>query len=277
MLTAFPPEPFSGREAAGVSVGCPPCDPGGLWEPCDGTVPDSEARPTTHDQVAMMVQAGITCTTLDTGGTPAELYGPQAQALLDVVQHGLIAQEFWVGAQARSAANASANRFLADSTSTDLNGGELTSAVNALAALETQAASMASGGCGQHGQLVIHASPATVTVWAHLNLLIPQPTFLVTYAGSIVVTGPGYDGSGPSVDGTEDGPAATDSRAWAYLTDVPLVRLGPVELFVEPRETVERDLNDVIVWARRSAIVTFCACCHANVEVDLCDALCVGS
>jgi hypothetical protein len=76
---------------------------------------------------------------------------------------------------------------------------------------------------------VIHARPYMAPFFANNHLLLPDGRGWKTYAGTKVVFGHGYDGTGPS------GEAVTTTVEYMYATGRPVIWQDP-EIFVNPIE-----------------------------------------
>jgi hypothetical protein len=183
--------------------------------------------------------------------------GRNAIDLLNVAQHRIVGNEFWTGA-AGTAANMPNLSLAVDAD--DIASGVPVAAIDALAALEEALAGNSDDACGGGVRSMIHANPNTVTVWNYLGLLRNEGGLLLTALDTVVVTGPGYDGSDPDGDIDEDG-----STAWAYGTGMVDVRLGkPYRL-----RYIDRSVNTIEVHAFRPFSVVFDGCCHLGINVNL--------
>lgn len=214
------------------------------------------------DYVPPSVAVGVPCSAIS---GEAELLDAKAraQALLDRCETLGIARELWTGTAAQAENPDLPNDYLNNSaTVTQLAGGAAVSAMDALANLENYLASSSCGGVG-----MIHATPQTVTIWKHLQLIDRQADGrILTVLGTTIVADPGYDGSAPG--GAVD---ATGATAWAYATGMIDLRRGPVKVVPPGNELVSgvnRTNNDFNVYAYRPFAATFDPCSHGGIKVD---------
>lgn len=250
----------------GVAFEADACGSADVYDGCDGpdtTLPTNSggvvnAKPT-------MVRVGARCSVM---GDVSDRTRQKAVRLLNVWQHAAVAREFWRGDEAIQ--ESTDTPYLADADALIL--ATDAGAIEALSILEAAVTSGLEGSdCGAGQRAVIHASARTVTVWAAMGLLRVDGGLLLTALDSVVISGPGYDGSG--TPGPQDAPSgplnadASSDRHWAYGTGFPEVRLGPTVV----RETMDVAQNDRIVWAERPALVTVAPCCKVAVSIDLTD------
>lgn len=179
----------------------------------------------------------------------------KARAMLEVCQHEVLASEFWRGELTR--ANVWGNPYLTDPASTEI--AQNLSVVDGLARMED---ALAECSCGARS--AIHASPWVVALWSSLGLIRRDAGLILTVQDTVVITGPGYDGSGPSPDGIADGPAATTTSSWIYGTLLPDAHVGPVDT----QSGYDEDTNDHVECANRLVVARFDACCLFTAEVD---------
>lgn len=218
-------------------------------------------QPSTPQYVPPVVAVGMSCSAIS-GTTVLEETRERATALLDRCQTLGIARELWRGDAAQAANPDLPNDYLNDSSGlTQVASGASVSAMDSLANLEKYLAT-----CSCAGNGMIHATPYTVTLWKHLQLVDRQPDGrIVTVLGTTVIADPGYDGSAPG--GAVD---ATGATAWAYATGPIDVRLGPVTVLPagELGESLVRSNNDWDVFAYRAFAATMDPCCKVAVKVD---------
>jgi hypothetical protein len=244
------------RFGQGIASDPDPCGTGGIFDPClpadvdawacaDGTGSD-EDQP-------FALRVGVTRTTLDQNVDLRD----RARRALAICEHGLIGSEFWTGALAD--ASGWPNVWLASPAATivgyDAGPGPV-NVLDSLAILEDHAVR-----CDCGARSMIHASPRLVTLWEGAGILRRESGLNLTALDSIVVTGPGYDGSSPTGD------PQTDTSSWAYATGLVEIRLGPVADFTG----FDEETNDVVSFAQRLAVARFAPCCHLAIEVDLSD------
>lgn len=237
------------------------CGEGGSFTiPCVTANNTVASRPTNVEFQPIEADVWVDCSALSE--TDRDEMGQAAIQLLNVRQHGLIASEFWRGDIAQSTTPDLPNNYLAKSP-TQIASGDPVPAVDALAALEEGLAGNGDDACGGGVRSMIHASANTVTVWNFLGLLRNEGGLLLTALDTIVVTGPGYDGSDP--DGDID---ATGASAWAYGTGMVDVWLGrPTRI----PNYVERNVNTINAYASRPYAVVWDGCCNLGINVDLAD------
>lgn len=263
------------HRVGGVSFLADPCTGGGTFDPCDPSAEPlvaADTFPAGTESAGFPVKAGVECVTTDryTRDESAAI----ATRYLDWRQHYLIGREFWRGEQATAAGWP--NFYLADSSQTTTIGVGL-SPCGALGLLEEAAAGVATDTegstyfCGG-SQAIIHASPALANAWAR-DFTVErvgnpnQGMYLITPQGTIVITGPGYDGTGPGYDGPED---VGEGETWAYLTGWLQVRLSPTEVYTR-ESSVNKDTNSYEQWAVRAANVAADSCCALAVQAVLGD------
>lgn len=227
---------------------------GGTAVPCTPVDVDLSDRPTNVQNDPIFAEVFTDCSSMSE--IDREEAGAKAIDLLNVAQHRIIGSEFWTG----DAANAANMPNLSLARDADqIASGTAVAAIDALAALEEALAGNGSDACGGGVRSMIHASPNVVTVWNYLGLLRNEGGLLLTALDTVVVTGPGYDGSAPNGD------AATGSLSWAYGTGMVDVRLGkPYRL-----RYIDRSVNTIEVHAFRPFSVVFDGCCHLGVKVNL--------
>lgn len=232
---------------------------GGQWVDCGENELVLSDRPTNVDYKPTSAVIGVDCSSM--AEIDRDEAGENALDLLNTAQHRIIAEEFWRGDTA--AADGLPNASLATG-GVDLGDGETVPLIDALAGLEEALAGVGPAGCGGGVRSMIHASPYTVTLWNNAGLLRFDGGLILTALDTVVVTGPGYDGSGET-DGY-DGPHVdpTGETAWAYGTGLVDVRLGGAKI----QEYRDPDVNTIEARASRKFAVVWDLCCHVAVNVD---------
>lgn len=207
--------------------------------------------------------------------------------------------EFWTGAIAQ--ASGCPNLYLAADVADILNP-TLGTAVSQAEAFELLEQAIADAGCGGRGMIHVPAelTPILTGVRREGNLLL-------TARDTIVVSGSGYDGSGPP---SATGHAPTATTAWAYATGIVSTFIG--DPYLEPAGSevtvltarqvapagaepgddselsavysltdldaldatfrayfLDRDTNTVTARARRPVAATWDGVCHAAVLVNI--------
>lgn len=255
------PDDLRGRErwVNGITFRPSYCGEGGSFTiPCVASNNTVASRPTNVEFQPIEADVWVDCSSLSE--SDRDDVGQAAIQLLNVRQHGIIAAEFWRGDVAQSTNPDLPNNYLAKSP-TELASGAAVAAVDALAALEEGLAGNGAAACGGGVRSMIHASANTVTVWNFLGLLRNEGGLLLTALDTVVVTGPGYDGSDP--DGDVDD---TGETAWAYGTGMVDVYLGrPTRI----PNYVDRDVNTVNAYASRPYAVVWDGCCDPGINVNL--------
>lgn len=139
-------------------------------------------------------------------------------------------------------------------------GGGAPNPVAGLAILESALVQCAPGGG------VIHANYGVASFFADHRLMYQDGNSWFTATGQRLAFGAGYPGSGPA------NVAAAAGSTWLFAT-------GPVgiwrsEIFLTPErldQAVDRDINDVTVFAERVYAVGW-SCCIFAINIELCDA-----
>jgi hypothetical protein len=137
-------------------------------------------------------------------------------------------------------------------TVTDLTGATALDPVSAVALLEEALA-----GCVP-GAGVIHAPTLAAAPLGSQALLVTGPDGAYTRAGNQVVIGSGYPGTGPA------NAAVADGEVWLFGTGQVMVWRG--DTFLTPPDlaaSVDKVLNDQVVFAERSYAVGFSCCLFA--------------
>jgi len=204
------------------------------------------------ERTPLLAWEGVVCNTR--GRVDVEA---RARELLTTTQSHQVERELWTGAGATAAAID--EQHLASSDATILAGGSPIALVHALAALQGAGAAL-----GQGERLAIHCTPATAALWYAAGAIRHEGAILLDAFDNLVVAGTGYPGSSPT--GVVD---ASGNTAWAYVTTVPVVRLGAVQ----DASFTDRAANRNEAYAWRAFGVTW-HCVHVGVNVDLCNVCC---
>jgi hypothetical protein len=146
----------------------------------------------------------------------------------------------------------STNPFFGDANVNVLNGGTAVSPRVGFQFLEE-----AIGSTGRQG--IIHATPAVIGGVPSLSF--PEDG-MRTNNGTRVVSGDGYQG----VD-TPFLAAPSAKQDWIFATGPVQVRLGPLEI-TSPRDTLERDTNDLVFRAERYVLAVWDTALQSAVLVD---------
>lgn len=267
------PESTADERVGGVTFLPNPCTGGGTYDPCDPAATpliEPSAFPDAVQSAGFPVKIGVgPCDTRD--GYTRDESTRIALEHLNVRQHYIVGREFWRGDQATE--SGLPTPFLADSSATSI-AGEGLSVCGGLALLEEVIAGVATDGegvayCGGARGL-IHASPALATAWSMNYLATRDPAtglLRTTGMGTYIISGPGYDGTGPGYSGPEE---TGDGESWAYATGYLQVRLLSAQ--TPPRnESIDKATNAYTQWAERGANVALDGCCAAAVQIDLGD------
>lgn len=232
---------------------------GGQWVDCAENHLDLSDRPENRQYDPTSAVVGVDCSSMSEDARNDT--GDEALDLLNNAQHRIIGAEFWRGDEA--AAEGLPNASLAQGA-TDIGDGDSWPVIDALAALEESLAGVGDFGCGGGVRSMIHASPYTVSLWNAAGLLRLENRLILTILDTVVVTGPGYDGSG-QVDGYDE-PQVDPSgeTAWAYGTGLVDVYLGGAKR----GEWRDPDVNTIEARASRKWAVVWDGCCHVGILVD---------
>ena len=232
---------------------CDNPDEGDYHDPCLDIDPTYEALP---DQV-LYTPFGIHVAEKCASMGQADMVG-RVRNRLEAVQDFLIEREFWEGTfQAAAGADYADNVYLTDGDATLLSGPE--APIRALAELEAHAAAEISG------RAVIHVTRKLATFLAAAQVVRREGNLLLTTVDTIVVPGVGYTGTEPTGD-----PAPTTEESYAFVTAMPTVRLGPVEV-LGPGSNSVRTANTDEAVAGRVVAVTFDPCGFAAIRATLCN------
>jgi len=251
------------HEVGGVNFLPEPCLGGGTYDPCDpdaAPLVDASAYPAGVEVAGFPIKVGVSCSAVDPYTRDESRRA--AVSTLNVFQHRIAADEFWNGTQAQE--SSWPNPYLADAA-TPIVGSDL-STCGALARLEEAVAGNAVGSgptfyCGG-AQGLIHASPALATAWSKDYLVHREGGLLVTALGTVVVSGPGYNGVGPN------GVTPAVGSSYAYASGMVSVRLSDTQLF-DRATSIDKAGNVYEQWAERAANIALDNCCVVAVEVDM--------
>lgn len=176
----------------------------------------------------------------------------------------LAAAEFWNG----TIGNASGNKSLTSDTATEIHN----AAVTPLEALERLDSALARTLRNRAG--MIHMRPEVAVALVAGDALRYDAGSLYTPNANLVVADAGYSGKKYRAN-PGDAPGDVTTSQWMYGTDVVSVRLGQVETLPKTldatvlAETVERDTNDMTVWAQRPIGIQWDYAAHLAIETDL--------
>lgn len=243
------------------------CDPAGS--------PEAVRMGGSVQAIPYFARVGVTCA-LGSGEEILAGLLPAGRRLLAIEQHRQLGGQFWRGDFARAHEadyyDGAEPSYLTNpntlSVEPIVGSGSGVEPVAALAYIERQLDGVGDvPGCSGRG--VIHAAAEVVLAWETLDLVYEDGNLTRTRRSKTpVITGPGYDGSGPGYDLPE---AATAGTSWVYATGVPEVHLGQVVKLdsEENLATIAPATNDRTVWLRRAAAASWDGCCHLAVLVDL--------
>lgn len=271
-----PTDPEGTRWENGLAFDPQTCRYYALIDPCDVDTALLSSPP--PDQVLYTPPAIVTgedCTSLTRLPDPSDLVR-RVRDGLEACTPRAIEEEIWRGTLAR-AAGFTDNWYLADEALTDnlSTQADPIPPVDALGCLEVAL----SRACRCGGRGMIHATADVVTHWTSHGLIRREGGLLLTVLNTIVVAGEGYDGSGPGSRGA--GPTAAPTGAtWAYATGRVDLRLE--DTLVTPPEAdvvamLDRQVNDVQVFAQRRFAATHDGCCQFAVLIDVQSCLTGGS
>ena len=250
----------------------PPDDPSVRWEAGFGWVPercgydyqllpwcdtsDPDPYPAPSHAVAYYRPPGVRfeseCSTL--GG---ELDTEALRRIAEATTPFVVARELWLGE-------------LGATDSWQLGGTTYTNPALATADAVTVTTS-ATSFAGKLAALEYAAADANKgqQIMIHLPIMLSGPlaqyvdkvgNSLITRSGNIVVLDAGYPGTGPAGQ-------AVGANAWAYATSKVQVRLSPLQIISDPRQTTNRATNTVTAWAERVFAATFDPCVHFAISI----------
>lgn len=266
LLVAVPPVSDEDLHvlAAGWTFQPEGCDISGIDTPdCAGNVGVMalDAQPSTITGSPLWVYSGDECSAF---GYLAREWQGRARRRLAATESYEIALELWAGAVQQS--ESLNNKYLASpgGDSDTVTDGP-SSILNAMANLE---AALADTLRGQQG--LMHMTPQLLTHAVASDLVRRDGNVWVSPMGHIVVADAGYTGSGPGDD-------PSDAGLWIYGTPMLQIRLGPVEVIpgdldnaVALAASMDRDLNDIVVFAGRLAAVQWSVeCAHIAAQTNI--------
>lgn len=205
---------------------------------------------------------GDTCTTM---GSDYDITRERAVSSLTRQTSHLLENVLWTGVvNGEDFTTNHPNTALASSDA-DLPNGTSTVGVVTAVGLMVEELSVTLGGL----QGMIHVPAYLIPLLDFYGLITRVGDTNMLFAGDhMIVTGTGYDGSGPS--GQSAG--ILEGQAWIYGTSLVAVRLSGI--FAAPSEAqvyVDMDTNDIIVLAERLALAEWDRTAHIGVNVDLTD------
>lgn len=245
------------------------CSGAVVYDPClsgadlSSGVTDPPANRAIRDFSPYTVRAFDKCSTF---GYAARDWEGRATRALNAQQSFQMEKELWTATLSR--ARSWGNPFLASMVSDVITAGA-TSVTDALSCLDG-----ASRDCNSGQRTMIHATRQVVNLWEGEHLLRHEGGLTLTANDNIVVSGAGYDGSGPpGIIGGAPTPA-TNGHVWAYATDIVDIRQGAIRIFGGPTpQGVNRSTNTFVTVAERTVAATWSGCCllAAEISVSLCD------
>ncbi|ONH55456.1 hypothetical protein CcI49_28445 [Frankia sp. CcI49] len=191
----------------------------------------------------------------------------RATRLLEGATPKAVEREFWDGTRART--TGLGNRYLTkNGASTVVNPTPGTS-VSFKRGLNLLEQALADSGFGAPG--MIHCRPEALDDTA--QLFRREGFRIYTSRNTLIVPGVGYSGRGPEGDANEV-PAA--GKTWMFATGLAEYRETPVAMDSgwtaggqPPPSAIDRSINQVTAWARRTAIASWDCQVHAAVYIDL--------
>jgi hypothetical protein len=224
-----------------------------VWDPCSTGTFRTKDTPEQPD-MPLFSAFGVVLTDVCSGrgvGTDDALDG-RARAAFAAVEQWAVEREFARGDLMPS------NPYLTDGNADILASGAAVSLAEALALLEK-----AIGDTGRAG--MIHADRGIVAAWSTVGAVRIAGDRLLTYNGTPVASGGGYNGMAP------DGEAAPgDEEGWAFATGPVEVRRSP-DIEILPgslREALDRETNVVTYRAERMYLVDWDTQLQAAVLAD---------
>lgn len=177
----------------------------------------------------------------------------------EAFEPGSIEHEFWTGTLESGGLHLASGVSVDDPLS-----GSVVSLASGLGALEAYL-----GSCGPGGRGMIHMSRRVMTQMAAEHLLWRDNSGVYTYAGTIVIPGVGYPGTGPTGQ-------AAGSTEWMYATGrVMILREKQARSVPDPQnpnafaEAMYRSTNEVAWRTERTVGIAFDPCCLATVALDM--------
>jgi len=234
------------------------------WDDTDTTSSTvaSDATPTRHTQIKpFFIEVEEQISTF--GYTALDRFDRISRQIKGVTQKA-IEQELWDGAVREGESHE--NIALAAASATILNSGTALTAARALALLDYKIGSTSP--CGEQG--VIHMTRDVAGLLSASYMLFHKEDGRIeTVAGTPVVIGSGYSGTGPT---GATGATATDGNKWIYGTGSVKVYVGKVDVVNDNNGQaydVSGNQNDMKLKAIRPAAVYFDTTIHLAVRVDL--------
>ena len=111
-------------------------------------------------------------------------------------------------------------------------------------------------------QGILHVRPRTAAYLADRNQCYKEGGRLYTYRGNLISIGDGYSGLGPA------GEAPTATTDWMYITGRVIIWRSPDVIVPDPRQTLDRAVNQYNLIAERDYAVVV-ECCITALEVTL--------
>ncbi|MCK9901278.1 hypothetical protein [Glutamicibacter sp. V16R2B1] len=241
--------------SASVGAAPPTADTSGTY---------SYTAPGVVEWMPYSVSAYDRCTLMTASGRD---FVGRATRLLEAATPKAVEREFWDGTRARTAGLG--NRYLTKqgaATVVNPTPGTAVSFTRGLLLLEQ---ALADSGFGAPG--MVHCRPEALDDTA--QLFRRTGNLILTSRDTIVVPGVGYSGRGPAGDSNEV-PAA--GKTWMFATGLVEYRETPAAM--DPGWTsggqpspnaIDRNINMVTAWARKTALASWDGQAHYAVLVDL--------
>jgi hypothetical protein len=234
------------------------------WDDTDTTSASiaSDSTPTRYTQIKpFFIEVEEQISTF--GYTALDRFDRISRQIEGITQKA-IEQELWDGAIREGESHD--DIALSASTATVLNSGTAISAARALALLDFKIGS--SSPCGEQG--VIHMTRDIAGLLSASYMLFHKEDGRIeTVAGTPVIIGSGYSGTGPT---GATGATATDANKWMYGTGSVHVYVGKIDVVNDNNGQaydVSGNQNDMKLKAIRPAAVYFDTTIHLAVRVDL--------
>lgn len=229
----------------------------GALDPCNlqggAEFMDPPANPGLIASMPFVVWAGDRCRSI---GYPAHDFQGRAQRALLATESKQIAHELWTGRQTQL--SGWPNPFLASAATQVVTSAAVTPA-DALSILEEAIAELSNG-----QQAMIHCTRQMGSALSELgNTFRSIDGTIRTYMDSIICPDAGYPGTGPAGQ-------AAGATQWAYVTLLPTVRRGPIEIIPGSfEEATNRSTNEIDWRAIRYCTADFPDAAVAAAEVSL--------
>lgn len=195
-----------------------------------------------------------------TFGFEAIDYERYVREAYEAFEPGAIESEFWTGTLESAGLHLAAGGSV-----TNLSGSSSASLAGGLGALEAYL-----GTCGPGGRGMIHMSRRVMTAMAAQHLLWKDGSGVYTFAGTIVVPGVGYPGSGPAGE-------AAGATEWIYGTGRVMLLRSKMRSVPDPAnpnafsEALRRDTNEVAWQTQRTVGAVFDPCCLGTIALNMAD------